>query len=252
MPSLSQRIFVFLDAILDTRAGTISRLCPDKVIDILADNYHQRFEDKFKGIDPEVFKDAYAKRDIETLSVSTVTGIMVLLKQLCDVLIEQAITMPFHSGPEIILNTYPYKVDEELSELICKSIAVWTEGRVPVEAVYMTPEEITPEYCKENLSLMIFYEYGDWLNLHLASMEKTNLKEITMYVPALYFSKCPTPKEMEELLAEAPHPFLSLELMVKPVLDFNIIDVRYFSILKPDDVYQIDHFKRDFTYSQTE
>lgn len=239
----TQKIFVSLDAILDSRIGTIAKINQELATKVLEGNYIGRESDNFPYVDKETFDREYKNRDIETLKHSIATAMLPFLKNLCDQLYEQAIVMPYHSGPEIVLNVHPYDVDPELADMFKKLIGVWMVKPVPISVISVKPEELSPEHCVENYALMILYDYNAWLDLHLPAMEKVKMSNVTMFVPAIYFRKQPTKEELTELMKTAMHPFVSLELMVKPVLDLNLIDVKYFSILQESDIYELEHFK---------
>lgn len=243
MSAPTQKIFVELDCILDTRLGTIARINEQAAIDILNNNYHSRDTDDFSQyIDNEKFKELYEDRDGITLEYSSATSCLHLIETMCRELLVNTAVNPNHSGAELVINLYPYVMENHVIETLINAIRIWIGTNVIITTVNLAPEYISAIYCKNNISTMFMYNYERWLNKHIESFKDVNLKEMTMYVPAIYHNKKPTSEEMESLLAKGPHPFIELELLLKPVLDFNIIDIRIFSVVKPDDLPRFTEF----------
>lgn len=229
-----EAIYVELDALLDTRLSTIARLDDAAATRALKNGYHTRVDDHFEGIDVPAYRDLYQKRDIVTLAGSVATDMLKLLRHLVGVLAEQAIARPYHDGSKIVVNLYPYRLSKEEQEEIGRAVFVWMEGIAPVELVFITPNDLTPSHCKNAYSMMIVYEYENWMNLHAAAFEHTRLPQVTMFVPALYFGKTPTPAELEQAIKEAAHPMRALELLASSIIELKLIDIKYFSILSKD------------------
>jgi len=227
-----ETIYVELDAILDTRLGTISKINSDIASSLLlSEKYHTRDEDAFVGIDYDLFKEQYRNRDVDTLKRSVITGVLQLVKQLANDLTEQAIQRPFHEGCTIAVNYYPYKLTVEEQEEFRLAIMAWTQKLIPVELISISPTKLTPEYCKNSFSLMVVYEYEDWMNCQSERFKTTRLPEITMLAPAIYFNKKPTSEELEQTVKTVMHPIKALELLASPIINLKLIDVGIFSII---------------------
>lgn len=224
-------IYVELDAMLDTRLGTVARLDDAAATKLLMQGYHTRESDYFDCVNHEDYTKLYQERDIETLKLSGATNMLKLVRHLIGVLQQQAETRPYHNGSKLVINLYPYVLDAEEEEAIGKSISVWMQGIAPVELTYIQPKDLTPIHCKQTYSMMIVYEYGSWLNLHADAFKQTRLPEVTMFVPAIYFIKVPTSEELEDTVKGAAHPLRAIELLASPIVDLKLIDITYFSIL---------------------
>jgi len=227
-----ETIYIELDALLDTRLGTISQIDSNLASSVLlSGKYHTREDDVFEGVDVTEYKEMYSKRDTLTLANSLVTDAIFLLKHLVGVLTEQAIQRPYHEGCQIVVNYFPYNLDHAEREEIAKAVTAWVQSLAPVELVRIPPKDLTPDYCKKSYALMIAYEYEDWMNIHAEAFKQTRLPEVTMFVPALYFNKKPTPEELEKTIKTAAHPLRAIEMLASPLIGLRLIDVSNFSIV---------------------
>lgn len=229
-----EAVYVELDCLLDTRYGTLRRLSEEATLQNLEAGYIKRDEDNFIGVAMQDFHDLYAKRDTLTLALSHPTGMLVNLFQLSVILMEQAITRPYHGGGKIVVNTYPYQLTDAEEDTIGRAIAAWMRGFAPVELISVPPHSLTPLHCKQSYAMMIVYDYPAWMNLHAKAFETTIIPEITLIGPALYFGKKPTQAELEREERESTHPMRAMELLASPLVELKLIDAKYFSVLTND------------------
>lgn len=255
-------IYVSLDAILDTRIGTVDKLCgTDVAMQVLSENYHSRQDDKFPAVkrfleakaqefsplvdqvpsnNVDAYKEAYAKRDTETLLRSTLTGAMDFLQDITRVLMQQAISRPYHDGVRIVVNTYPYKLDEEEQQFVLAGLAAkmnaFTKVGIPfeLETIVKSDAELTPKYCKENFSAMLMYEYENWFFAQQRAFIQSPAPEVTLYAPAIYHVQTPTEEELEECKRNLWTPFETVMKTARGWIDLKLIDVEHFSIVKPN------------------
>lgn len=221
-----------LDALLDTRLGTLDRIDNAIAEQVIASGtYQTRQNDVFEGVDKAVFDQAYHDRDVETLKRSIVTDAIQFLRQLVAALTEQAIVRPYHDGAKIVVNIYPYTLSQEEQEELGRAVTAWMQDMAPVEIVSIPTKDLTPTHCKATYSLMMVYEHEEWMNFHAEAFQHTRLPEVTMYVPALYFVHTPSAEELEKTVKEAAHPMRALEMLASPLIDLKFIDVKFFSIL---------------------
>ncbi len=225
------RILVQLDALLDTRLGTLSRINPEGIEALVTSGYQNRKVDFFEGYDTQQFNEMYAKRDKETLMLSIETKMFLFLGQLVDVLDEQTIMRPYHSGVEIVVNTHPYVLDEEDLVTIRNTVDYWTKGMAPVKLVTIPPKDLTPEFCKANYSAMIFYDFAEWLPLHIATLDTVRMVDVTIYIPSIFkmADKDSHQTDLEHHIKTSAHPFEALEWLTKMYFYLEIVDADMFS-----------------------
>lgn len=237
-----QKIYVELDCLLDTRIGTVAMISQDLATSVLKNGYHQRDEDVFPGVDKALFDEMYKNRSIDTLKVSTITTFMPLLNHLCGLIHEEALMRPYHSGPHVVVNIYPYYITGDIADDIREAVSYWLGPVVPVEVVRIEPKELKPRYCKE-FSLMVMYDPTIWFNETLEDLIKAPLRDVALYVPQLYRNKTQTNEEIEKLTEEVLHPFAALELLMKSVVDVSFLEPYYFSLFDPKAIVDFSNFK---------
>lgn len=230
-----QGIYVDLDALLDTRLGTLACLGEEIAEKTLhSGTYHSREIDSFEFADMEKYKTLYAQRDSSVLSKSMCTGVLPMLKRLAVVLTEQAIDRPYHTGPKIVVNLYPYSESltvEEKDEMH-KALLAWLEGTsAEVELLSCSHESLTPELVvANNIAAVFMYHHQDWMNAQARAFEKTRLGDVTLFGPAIYSVK-PTEDQLAQTIKEAAHPFQALEMLASPLIHLQLIPVSHFSII---------------------
>lgn len=229
-----QSIYVDLDSLLDTRIGTISKISDEAALNVLLNDYHSREIDVFKDIDMGLYKELYAKRDIETLKRSYCTSMVKVIKDIAIGLNEQAIMRPFHEGAKITVNYYPYNLNSDEIEEFRKVITMWINGVSDVELITISTKDLTPLLCRNTYALLIMYDYDNWLNTHATSFAKTLMPETTLLGPALYFNKKPTEDELANAIKKHSHPFRATETLASALIGLELIDVKHFSIVKPE------------------
>jgi len=230
-------VYAELDALLDTRLGTLARM-GDHVAEavLLSGGYHKRDCDVFADVDMKVFRDLYAKRDVDTLKRSTASKSVFLLNSLVRYLKEQATVRPYHDSTKVVINTFPYVLSVEEEAELGKVIVTWISGLAPVELVHMRPQELTPLYVKQqSYSSMLMYEYDPWMSLHFSAANKDvkPIQDVSIFAPAIYFSDKPSDKELQQLIQRAAHPLQAVEILGRSLVGLNLIDVEYFSIIRP-------------------
>lgn len=228
-----ETIYIDLDCLLDTRLATLGMLSEDAATNALNNKYHERESDFFKGIDLEEYKILYKNRNVMTLKNSMCTNAVFLLRKLINDITEQSITMPYYDGVKIIINTYPYELSNKEKVNIEKSVRAWVRNMAPVDSISISKKNLTPYLCKSNFSMLIMYEYAEWLDLQAKEFENIKLPDRYLFAPALYFSKVPTEEELKQLVKESNHPFHATEIMAQPLISLKLIDIKYFSIIDP-------------------
>lgn len=231
MPEKIEAVLVELDCLLDTRLGTIARLSPEAAVTALQNGYHNRSIDTFTGVDSEAFKQLYAQRDEQTLMVSTVTNLTLSLARLVAGIADQIFSRPFHNGVEMIVNLYPYLLNEEVQTEIGRAIAARIVDHCPVKLVRITPEELTPQHCKAAYAMMVMYDPHTWMNLHAEAFKYTQIREIALLAPAIYFNKVPTVEELSHAVAKNAHPLQAIQKLAASLVGLDLIDIEYFSVL---------------------
>lgn len=229
-----QGVYVDCDALWDTRLGTLARLSDDLAQKTLfSGSYHGRERDHFEHADMEAYKTLYAQRDGDTLSHSMRTGVADLVKQLAAALTEQAIARPYHSGPKIVVNLYPYS--STLSGIekdeIHKVIATWV--RLPaeqVELLSLSMEDLTPEFVRaSNIAAMFMYDPHSWMEAQSEAFVKTRIPDVMLFGPAI-LQQAITDQDRSEFLSNSMDPFKATEFLASPLVNLQLLAAEFFSI----------------------
>ena len=139
------RIYVDLDALLDTRLGTIAKINREVAAELAtSDDYRNRVIDQFTGIDTDAFKREYAARDEETLSLSMMSEAVAFIGSLIKDLFLQSKATPFYDAVTLTINTSPYVLDDDIKTEIGAAVAHWTLGLAAIDVVCISEAELTP------------------------------------------------------------------------------------------------------------
>lgn len=224
---MESRVYVDLDSLLDTRLGTIAKLDTEVLQETLLDlDYYTRRENIFKGIDKEVFDKAYAERDLETLSLSPATLMCRELGKLVVDIVTESHTQPTRGKVRVTVNVYPYSLSDEDKEMVQNCVTYYTGETVDVDVVSLFPELVTPQMLKDTYSLVIMYDYGDWLEKQSLNFAKQQVPDVTLLAPMVYFQNKPTEEDLKEFASE-DEPFQVVEMLAKALISLELIDVRY-------------------------
>lgn len=234
-----QGIYIDLDCILDTRLGTCSRLLNGHVEKIIASGYHTRDKDIFLGIDKNVFDEMYEKRDVVTLTLSKMTNIVKVLNKMIKELVAITGTQPIYNSVELYINFYPYKLDRDEIELIILCMKHWTDILIPIRFINKSNEELTPTWIENNIDTMFKYDYEQWLTAQTlnGNLNKKQLPEVHLIAPAIYrIDKEIKEDDIAHAIKDINDPnivtcFNAVEKMATPLIDLNLIDIKYFSII---------------------
>lgn len=224
-----QGIYIELDALLDTRLSTIISVAgEDTALNVLSNGYFTRASDNFVGVNKQEFDLAYTNRTKDALINATVTKVLGLVNEFVFAMNKQAVLGPMHAGPKIILNTYPYSLTEEETNVIIRGLVAATNKNVDITAIRVSPVNLTPTYCKDQFAIMIMYQYDKWFEAQATNFDKARCPELTCIVPALYFVKEPSKEELAELVGKDMHPLSAMEMLSSVFINLKLYEVEMF------------------------
>lgn len=225
-------ILVDLDCLLDMRFAVLSSIDEVKASELLrTDEYFTRNADVFSGFDEANYRGVYSKRNTEHLQYAIMTNSSEMMLKLVKDLRLQATSTPYTDGSHLVINTYPYRLTDEATQELVDCVYIHTQGLVEVSAIHMPPEEITPQYVKAHFSMLIVYEYDQWLELHYKELVKTPLTEIIMCAPAILSQHLSVDQINRIIIEHLVHPIDAKQIAASPMITLRLIDVRYFCML---------------------
>lgn len=235
---MKQCVYVELDALLDTRLATISKIDQDAAVALLkSPEYYSRLIDDFEpwtGITKETFRAEYAKRNVDTLARSRITNVPFLLKELIEKMEEMSSETPFVEDLSVVINTFPYDLTEEEQNVLISAVMARSGIETPVVVDYIPPAQLTPYYVKVNFSGMIIYNFHDWMKHHLEAFHTVQSPTMTVITPALFRDEIPKPEEyLSEGINPNGNPFQLAEVAMASMFSLSLVKVEVFSIFLP-------------------
>ena len=222
-------ILIELDALLDTRLALLASL-GDTYLDhaLSNDYYHNRISDKFGDLSIERFYELYGKRDKSILKEAFITPMGVLLKEFAFSTLKQILNTPYHYQPKILLNIYPYDLNEDEIEIIIRALINVTLNKADIQVINTPYEDITPSYVKKHISSMILYNCYKWIETHSENgkFKKTICPEVCLLGPAIYFKSYHSNNPNEALKS-----FEAMQTLMEPLINLRLIPVENFSIV---------------------
>lgn len=236
------RILVELDCLLDTRLGTLAKINPEEAIKVLDNGYFTREWDNFPGFNKTEFDEAYHARDEETLQNSILTGMYFFLMSRFSDIRKQIIDRRDYDGIELLINVYPYKLDDDTKDAIGLAMASHFTTIESVKVVDMEYKEISPTYCANELTALVLYDWDTWTNAQVDWITKDGCSlpknlavmfNVTVWAPALYKVEPPTKDELDKHMAEMElHPLKVMEQCAAALYNLVMISPRYFCLMR--------------------
>ena len=166
--NIFKNLYIDLDAILDTRLGTLFTLDKNLYNFYLKnkDYYNNRLIDEFEYIPSNVFKYYYKKRNKQILKHSPLTPILDII----NITIEDMLTKRIMSDKNIKklvidINTYPYLLTKKEIEKLKLTILSKIKNEFIVVNIINTPyEHLTSSIC-EQYGVMVMYDGYKWLDI---------------------------------------------------------------------------------------
>lgn len=228
----TEDIYLDLDAIIDTRLGTLAKIDPKYAVAALdSGRYHKRMIDEFEGVTKEEFREAYAKRDLDTLRMSVLSNVVFFLRRLIK---DSLVSSIIHQRVEkmcFTVNVWPYNFDDPgLVEMLIACIRFHTYSTSSVRIVSIPDEELTPDFCAKNFQIMIRYSWVDWMAKHKAYFERKGISGVTLVVPEIFYDTVPTDEDIHRLDLRKHNPFKMTEEITAALVRLKHMPVSLFSI----------------------
>lgn len=248
-----------LDCIFDTRLGTLVNIdneLADRIFE--EDLYFDRLEDSFKELSKEDFYSYYKRRNKLILSNSPLTKILAFIQEFILGTLKNSINSPFKYEPKLIVNTFPYRLNEDEEKRILANLVYLTNESCEVELINNNPLDIEPSFIKSQIAVWVAYEYAEWLEKYAENkqLEKNLMPDVSLIVPAIFFHHIPTAKEKVNLAKHNLDPFQALEITSKPIINLKVIKLSTFCIdpkyYTPEETKEENTEDKNDTSSPTE
>lgn len=224
-------LYFDLDVLYDTRLATLELIDPRLAKRVLSENYFKRTHDSFPFISRDDFRSVYNIRNEALLEKATVTKMPVILDNFIKEAVVRVNETPYKGDINVFLNTYPYNLDRNKAIALLDPLSKMTGNFAKVHALNMSPEQLTLKFCRDNFSLMVMYDFEDWLEIHTKNdaFRNTPIPDIPLFVPELFLtSQPPSMEDLKSITRETGHPFRALERYARSVIDIGMIDISYY------------------------
>lgn len=182
------RLYIELDALMDTRAGVLTIMDPGKTAKLMHDkSYAQRVIDAFPDFGEEEYKKRYKERDAIVLKNSMITPAVDIVKDFSSRVCSRRLGTPLLVKPEIHVNTYPYVLTDQEKYAIGLGMVAKMPVVPKVVFIHKKPEELTPGFVKARYNTMVMYDFCEWIEMHSVTeaIKETPIPEVTVFTPAL-------------------------------------------------------------------
>ena len=231
-------IVVDLDSLLDTRIPIINDLVGDKkTTEILNNGYFTRNSNEFPGITFEAFQEKWVNRNSDILPRSMMTGCVQFLQSMLKELVVQKTATAGHDHFRIMVNIYPYEMDDEEKEELRLVLENYFINLVNVTVSRIPYQYMDYHWVRDNVGAMVFYNWCDWINEITdsfgGSLMKNTLSRITLYAPAIHMVK-----KTEESEKNFVTNMEFVQTCMSTAIGLEYIDVSIFSMVNLKKIAQ--------------
>lgn len=231
--NLDHNLLLDLDALYDTRFGTLLRLSKAAAIQVVRNGYQVREIDDFERLSEglvtnEVYQKAYAERDLDTLKKSIITGIPAVLITHIETLRERLERGVNVERISVTVNTWPYLLPGPVISAIIEALGVLLPEYCSVTSRRIDMSKTGPQALQSAYDGWCTYDFDSWFAKHHEELLYRRANDLTVILPRLHIS---APEEYETQEDEAMNKLdkPSLQAMVLeefihlehlPVVDF--------------------------------
>lgn len=223
-----QFIAVDLDCIFDTRIAAVAQLDQLAAEDLIRNHYEKRISDDItkytNRITQAQFKDAYAKRSVDTLAMARHTQFLHDMYTLVDNITKARTANPVGIGDiKIFVNAYPYILEEWEKEELTAGLQTYLPDFYQMEFIYRKPSEMDTQWLYANdIAGYFTYDLDVWVNACLKDPEHVkSIPGVGIFPVMLTYDEA----HMKEVIKENrnPHgveanPFEATSLGLAPII----------------------------------
>lgn len=185
----TNKIYIDIHSLLDLRQGTLIELMglEETTEYVNTNEYNFRDRDIFP-VDMERYNILLKEGNKSILRNSTITYMETVLLSKIPSLERHNIYNHTHRPPEIIVNMYPFNLEEYHLRLIQNAIFVKFGSNIQITLVNEELDVYTP-YLLKNSNFVYFLSYfpNQWLDKHSKSLDNKEPLSTTLYFPAIAY-----------------------------------------------------------------
>lgn len=227
------KIYTDIESLLDIRQAILhfSVDNTEELVNFINSNeYNFREKDQFSIADQSKYIEINSNKNTDLLPYSTITYITHTIKNKLLNVEKRNSYYGTTSSSELVVNTYPFTLTDNQIYQLQNLLFVKLKTNNTISIIYMKPEELTPYFISTNNIISCFiYDFSNWLNYHLSSIEKNKILDCLLYFPSLK-QKDVDKSELTEITKSGfKDPFSYLEFTLSQVANVNFLPVVFYS-----------------------
>ena len=238
---MQNKVLVELDALLDTRLGTVADYGQKPYDTVILNNYINRTHNNISAFDPSIdleeFNQKFEQRDVDTLTKSNLTEMVFFIQKLLGQYLKEAATEPLKKSPKITVNTYPYVLSEAEEDELKNILPVFWGVGVAINLVHIPLANLTPRTIKEQWTQVIMTDFNRWMGLHHEALLKAPMPTVELIAPIVHLNESEEEFDLHYLSEEDQAtirkltPEAALEAMLVEYVQLGMLPLKYFSIV---------------------
>ncbi|MND13277.1 hypothetical protein D3C87_981650 [compost metagenome] len=226
------------DGMMDTRMGTLLTMRDDIPTILPLQKYRQRTMDDWETltgglITNAAFQERYARRDLNVLRRSIMTGMVPVVISYIDTLKERFFRGVDISSINVDLNTWPYVLPGPLAETFQNCLRVLLPAYVTINMCHTPPETMTPTFMKSHYNGWVTYNVMPWLEQHQEELLGVPVNELSVITPKLTVKELEGAEESDAALFAGVDKHGLLELIMEDFVHIEHVPVSDFCFVVP-------------------
>ena len=231
----TQRVYVELDALHDTRYGMIVHTAPWLISKLNFEEYSSRVMDTWiDKIGFIGFKEHWDKRDSGVLKQSPPCA---LLYELIRELETKCITISLGSPikkPNLTINTFPYTfTKKEKSQYLVLLDEYYGQFTESIDIIYLDINEVTPTFLGTGYEAAFMYNWREWLGIHIIDLKTNPIPSFVLNGPALLDINSAV-EVADQMIEDKINPFEESKVYLASLITLDLFDVGLFSLRLPE------------------
>ena len=229
----TRKIMVELDALFDTRLGTLDRI-NSEAASRAATSYaywtldHEDWEALTGGlVTNEQFKEAYAKRDDQTLAASMASSIHLVLIKILNDYQANIVDGMVDDDIQLVINQYPYKLELDEIEELTAIMRMYLGTDLTVTFCDISLADLTPKALTDRFACAFMYNFFDWIKIHSVELVKQNTPDFNLISPKLFETN---PTNLTPVGKQGQ--YMAFRLRWLEHMDFDVVDAKFFSPIR--------------------
>ncbi len=233
------KIYLELDALLDTRLAVLHGIDPDAAVKVVQDDrYYHRLSNNFSwaGVSKETFDIAWDARTADCLPDATITQIPFMLADLVQRLELAHMDSPTARKPLVEVNVWPYQLTENERVGVVNAVMRRAGLDTVVRAVSFDPTvELTMQRLRKEYASLFMYNFTEWVNAHQQEMQRVIAPRTTVFAPTLFELREPTEEDLRSYgLRPNTDPAVLVEKAFAEFIALDAMPTYFFCVARPD------------------